>query len=382
MIEPIFTILKNSLSITFFVLATMLFIEFINVRSSGAFNSLIKKNGFRQILLGSLLGVIPGCLGTYTMVTFYTHNLVSFGALTAAFIATMGDEAFILFSIQPMQAIIIFAGMFILGIVVGILLDKIQAKRNKKPQDITHFEIHESEPPHAPVSVSVIIHNIRHASPHRALLMFGISIILVLSLMGEIGHSHDFLSSFSIQPSVEQIHSETCTHDIEQGIEHGMEHDHGHGINWLAISFALLSLFALYIVSVVSEHFLEEHFWNHIIKKHFIKIFAWTTIILVIVMLLNNYIHIEDFLHTYSYQLLLLAILVGIIPESGPHIIFLSLYVSGAMPLSIFLANSIVQDGHGALPLIAESKKTFIRIKLIKIILAAIIGVAGLQLGW
>lgn len=376
MIESIFSIFKNSLSITFFVLTTMLFIEYINVRSSGAFSKLIKKNGFRQILLGSLLGVIPGCLGTYTIVTFYTHNLVSIGALTAAFVSTMGDEAFLLFSIQPMKALLIFAGLFVIGIVTGVIVDIIYAKKNKErdAKNIMHFEIHETEEHSISVpKFSTIVSNIKNASPHRALLLFGIAIILVLSLLGHIGHSHDFLTSFTIQPSVEHIHGESC--------EQGHEHAHEHGINWLAVTFVIMSLLAAYVVSVVNEHFLEAHFWSHIIKKHFIKVFAWTTIVLVIVMVLNQFIHIEDFLQAYTYELLLLAILIGIIPESGPHIIFLSLYISGAIPLSILLANSIVQDGHGALPLIAESKKTFFQVKFINMIVAAIVGFVGLQFG-
>ncbi|HOS85300.1 MAG TPA: putative manganese transporter, partial [Bacteroidales bacterium] len=230
MIESIFSIFKNSLSITFFVLTTMLFIEYINVRSSGAFSKLIKKNGFRQILLGSLLGVIPGCLGTYTIVTFYTHNLVSIGALTAAFVSTMGDEAFLLFSIQPMKALLIFAGLFVIGIVTGVIVDIIYAKKNKErdAKNIMHFEIHETEKHSISVpKFSTIVSNIKNASPHRALLLFGIAIILVLSLLGHIGHSHDFLTSFTIQPSVEHIHGESC--------EQGHEHAHEHGINWLAV---------------------------------------------------------------------------------------------------------------------------------------------------
>jgi hypothetical protein len=364
MIDVIVDILKNSLSITFFVLTTMLFIEYINVRSSGTFNSIIQKNGLRQIILGAFLGVIPGCLGTYTMVTFYTHNIVTIGALTATFIATMGDEAFLLFSIQPLQAIGVFVVLFIIGIFTGVIVDLLYTKKKADKLQVAHFEIHETEQMFQKASFSLIINNIKHASPHRALLLFGIAIIFILSLLGQIGHSHDFLSSFAIQhASVEHIHN------------------HDHEINWLAVTFVLLSIGAAYIVSSVNEHFLEEHFWSHIIQKHFIKIFSWTTLVLVIVTMLNTYIHIEDFLQTYTYHILFLAVLVGIIPESGPHIVFLSLYVSGTLPLSILMANSIVQDGHGALPLIAESKKTFLQVKFINIVVGLLVGIIGLQLG-
>jgi hypothetical protein len=40
------------------------------------------------------------------------------------------------------------------------------------------------------------------------------------------------------------------------------------------------------------------------------------------------------------------------------------------------LANCIVQDGHGAIPLFAESKKDFFIVKGIKVVLAAAVGAA------
>jgi len=75
-------------------------------------------------------------------------------------------------------------------------------------------------------------------------------------------------------------------------------------------------------------------------------------------------------------------LLVGIIPESGPHLIFLTLFATGSIPLSIFLANSIVQDGHGALPLLAESGKGFIKMKVVNLIIGALVGCLGLIFGF
>lgn len=369
MIEIITSILKNSLSITFFVLVTMLFIEFFNVKSSGAFNKIIQKSGFRQILLGAILGVLPGCLGAYTMVTFYTHNIVTLGALTAAFVATMGDEAFLLFSISPIKAIIIFAILFVVGIIVGLITDKIFKQKALKTStsSIEHFHIHNTEHNYRNYKFSNIVHNLKTATPHRIMLLVGIGIILILSITGNIGHSHDFISSFSVTSTADSLHA---------------HHHHDHEINWLAITFVGLSLFSAFVVSVVDVHFLEDHLWGHIIKKHFLKIFLWTTIVLLIVAILKQYIHIEAFIQAHPYELLLLAILIGIIPESGPHVIFLSLFISGTIPASIFIANSLVQNGHAALPLIAESKKTFIKIKIINIIVGLLFGLLGLQFGF
>ena len=80
--------------------------------------------------------------------------------------------------------------------------------------------------------------------------------------------------------------------------------------------------------------------------------------------------------------ILMIAVLIGIIPESGPHIVFITLFLNGTIPFSILLANSIVQDGHGAIPLLAESQKSFIVMKLINILVGLIVGFSGYFFGF
>ena len=77
---------------------------------------------------------------------------------------------------------------------------------------------------------------------------------------------------------------------------------------------------------------------------------------------------------------MLIAVIVGIIPESGPHLIFVTLFAQGTIPFSILLASSIVQDGHGTLPLLAVSGRAFNWLKLVNIAFGLIIGIAGLYL--
>jgi hypothetical protein len=77
-----------------------------------------------------------------------------------------------------------------------------------------------------------------------------------------------------------------------------------------------------------------------------------------------------------------LALIIGIIPQSGPHIIFVTLFAGGTIPFSVLLVNSIVQDGHGAIPLLAESPRSFILLKAIKLGLGILAGATGLLLGF
>ncbi|MCF0205988.1 MAG: hypothetical protein HUK15_01045, partial [Bacteroidales bacterium] len=80
--------------------------------------------------------------------------------------------------------------------------------------------------------------------------------------------------------------------------------------------------------------------------------------------------------------LLGIAVLIGVLPESGPHLIFVVLFVQGYIPFSILLANSIVQDGHGSLPLLAETKKGFLVSKGINLIIGLVVGLIGLIIGF
>ncbi len=73
--------------------------------------------------------------------------------------------------------------------------------------------------------------------------------------------------------------------------------------------------------------------------------------------------------------------LIGLIPESGPHVIFVTLYVGGTIPLSVLMANFIVHEGHGLLPLLAESRKSFVQIKAVKLLFGLLVGGLMLALG-
>jgi len=163
----------------------------------------------------------------------------------------------------------------------------------------------------------------------------------------------------------------------ESGI-HGHE-EHGHeGFDWINASFAFTTFIALLVVSVVPDHFLEDHLWGHIIKKHFPRIFLWTLGILIVIAVSLHYFNLEDLIKSNKLPFILLAILIGYIPVSGPHLIFVSLFAQGVLPFSLLLTNSIVQDGHGSLPLLAESKKSFIKLKIIKTVIALLAGIGGM----
>ena len=91
-----------------------------------------------------------------------------------------------------------------------------------------------------------------------------------------------------------------------------------------------------------------------------------------------QYVSIDKWISDNTALMIVLATLIGIIPESGPHMIFVTLYAAGVAPLPVLLASSISQDGHSSLPLIAESRKSFIWAKVINCFVALVVGFAAM----
>ena len=110
------------------------------------------------------------------------------------------------------------------------------------------------------------------------------------------------------------------------------------------------------------------------VKKHLPRIFLWTFGALLVMQLLESHLDVHAWIHDNTLLVMLIAVLIGIIPESGPHLIFVTMYASGTLPFSILLASLIVQDGHGMLPMLAISRRGFLVVKGINIIIGALAG--------
>jgi len=128
-------------------------------------------------------------------------------------------------------------------------------------------------------------------------------------------------------------------------------------------------------------HFSTEHIWNHIIKKHVVKIFLWTFFALLAVEFGLKYFDLKDFSSQHTIIILFAGALLGLIPESGPHLIFVTLFFNGLVPFSVLVTSSIVQDGHGMLPLLSFSFKDAVKIKIFNFFFGIITGLLLLAFG-
>ena len=332
-------VIAHALSITGFVFVMMLAIEYVNVLTSGAWQRKLADNRWGQYAVAALLGLTPGCLGAFMVVGMYSHRLLSLGAVVTAMIATSGDEAFVMLAMIPRQAVALSLVLLVVGVIAGVLTD---AFARGQDNVCAGLQVHEDLQCQC-FSHGQILHQLREMSPVRGVLVVSLVVFIVAVVSGLVGPAQ---------------------------------------WNWIRITFLSLSIFALLIVATSPEHFLEQHLWHHVARQHLPRIFAWTLGALLLMHALTEYLHLEGLIRENPWSVLVIACLVGVIPESGPHLVFLTLYTAGSVPLSILLASSIVQDGHGMLPMLAHSRKVFVQVKAINLIFGLAVGAAGLFLGF
>ncbi|MFO7786095.1 MAG: putative manganese transporter [Thermodesulfobacteriota bacterium] len=344
-------ILKHAMMITVFVFVMMLLVDFIDSASKERLSSMVRAGSWRQYTLVSFLGATPGCLGAFMNVSLYVHGIISFGALAGGMIATSGDEAFVMLVQFPGTSLALFALLFILGIIFAWISDRIISRTGfvaSEPCLQSHCEhcapeIETDDLMDDAFHVANIAKNLYSLSFTRFLLITLIISFLVLVSAGILG-----------PPSW----------------------------NWQRVTFACLALCSLYITMVASEHYLHVHIWDHIIKRHLFRVFLWTFGALLLVQWGLSFWNLESFVRDHMAWVLLIGALSGVIPESGPHLIFVMLYGQGLIPFSVLFTTSFVQDGHGMLPLLSYSIKDSALIKAFNLAFGLATGGLLFAFGW
>ena len=275
--------LHESLVIICIIFILMILVEFAVLKYKNKIIKFTKKNRFLEYVTSSFFGIIPGCVGTFTMDSLYMAGLLSFGGIIAVMISTSGDEAFLLISmaiknIIPWTTLIfLILLLFILGIIGGFFADYYKRKTNMKFYEKCEIINHKNK------------------------------------------------------------------------------------------EFRL-------------PHFLKKHVYGHIIKKHIWKIFLWIFIAIFIIGLSEGRINIQ-FLGPNMFYILIIASLVALLPISGPNVFLVVMFSKGLIPFSVLLANSIIQDGHGLLPIMGFSISDAIKIKAYNFIFGLILGLILLGVG-
>jgi len=328
-------VLVETILISVFVFVMMVIIDYLNVITHGRIKGVIRGNQIKQYIMGALFGLIPACLGLFLVVGFYLRGYISFGALFATLLATAGDEDLLMFALFPQKATILLSITFTIAVVSGAIVDKlIPILKIQTCKECELSELHSEDEHFHYFELRETLSILRDMSFARFLLLLLLVVPTVFIL----------ISFFT------ERHIET-----EKTV------------------LIIVNLIATFVILTVPEHYLNEHIWNHIAKRHLLRLFIITFAVLFLIELLDSFIDLKGVVSEHTNLLLLSAILIGLIPESGPHLIFVMMFAKGIIPFDVLLVNTIMQDGHGLLPLIPHSLRDSIYIKLFKLVIVGIV---------
>jgi hypothetical protein len=339
----LYGILKHALMITVFVFVMMLIVDFLDMFSKKKLTHVMRGGSWRQYTVASFLGATPGCLGAFMDVSLYVHGLISFGALTGAMIATSGDEAFVMLAKFPGTALLLFGMLFALSIPLAWIADRIVKATQYVPCESCDRDGYHAEEEIHQFTWEGVMENLARFSLPRYSLLLAFGFFTVLILLGIAGPR---------------------------------------SWNWERLTLLILLFVCLFILVAVSDHYLKEHIWSHIIRTHIWRIFLWTFLALVVVHVGLTYWSIKSFISNNIPWMFLLGALVAVIPESGPHLVFVMLFAEGVIPFSVLFTSSFIQDGHGILPLLSYTIKDCILIKVLNLLFGMGIGMILYMIGW
>lgn len=313
-----------------------------------------------QPVIGALLGVIPGCGGTIVVSTMYKNKQISFGALFAAFVTTLGEGSFVLLGASDEADVagnltafaIVNAVGFVVGTMLGYLVDtfRVRADAEAITEKFHKVKTHKSN--------NVLAREFVEGAGFYIILTMAV-FLAPGSIMALWGGSIDAIADLTV---------------------------------WVATALTLISIF-YYLVykfvlkencGVASDGDVRSAFQASVIDLSMIVFYVF------IALFISNYIidivvgpeAFDAWMTSSAFQVVLISALIGVTPGCGGMIAVAAAFVTiPNFPMAALIAAAIATSGDGIFPLIAQNKKDAIIISIAGLAVALIVGYLALALG-
>jgi hypothetical protein len=294
----------------------------------------VTKEGIRkpyyEMVVASFMGVLPGCGGAIVVITQFVSGKMSFGAVTAVLTATMGDAAFLLLATEPLTGLGIAALCFCVGIISGLSVYKIHGVEFLRPRSQNEKLVKITTP-----SVNKVPKRLKIQGVLWKWLMLP-SAIIGLLMAGQV----DVAALVGVSNLVLQTTGAL-----------------------IVLSFIFLwaaTRKVTHYESIVSED--KKYQQSKIFQKVALDtnfVVSWVVVAFLVFELTMFYgdFQLANVFKQFGAISPFIGVIIGMIPGCGPQIITTSLYLSGAIPLSVQIGNAISNDGDALFPAIALSPK-------------------------
>ena len=148
MLDIIIDTLIDSIKLLPFLFVTYLILEYLEHKTGGKAQNIIKKSGKFGPAIGSLLGIVPQCGFSAAAANFYAGRVISLGTLIAIFLSTSDEMLPILISEAAPISLIgkVILIKFIIGMICGFIIDlfsKFYSKEKNMEEEIEHLCEHD-----------------------------------------------------------------------------------------------------------------------------------------------------------------------------------------------------------------------------------------------
>lgn len=336
------------LGVSIFIAATLAVFYALDRQMKSGLTQVLNRNSIFQVPVAALLGALPGCGGAIIVVTQFVNGQMSFGALVAVLIATMGDAAFLLLSREPQTALLVYGISLITGVLSGYLVNAIHGhhylKSSQNKTDDADITI-----PRLPPKLSA----------------FFVLMLIPSTLFG-------LLEAFQYDSN--QLFGRWAELELVQ---------------WLGFLGAVLciSVWISQPLDSWSARFAAKNEIKYlretvIAETSFISVWVIAGFLSYELLVYFTGLNFQAMFYNFGSLAILFAVLLGFVPGCGPQIVLTTLYLNGVVPLSAQLANAISNDGDALFPAIALAPKAAIQATVYSAVPAAIIGVVTFNLGW
>lgn len=337
------------LQVSIFVAATLSLYYFIaeGVKRE-RLHRLMGSTSVSSVAACASLGALPGCGGAIVVITQYTKGNVSFGGVVAVLTATMGDAAFLLLAMQPIDGILmIFLGL-ITGTFTGYLINKIHRYDFMRPSPRVNLE----------EDIIVLTrHPMKKYLVGLSIWFWRLGLIPVLAIA--------LMIAFQQDPN-QVLHLPDGTIETFGALS----------------GFLMISLWALnskggsYKQVTSEDPPVKPAYWFTKVALDTQFVTSWVVGAFLIFELFTLFsgVNLTQWLANWDTGIVFLAVTIGLLPGCGPQILVTSLYIQGIIPLSAQLANALSNDGDALFPAIAMAPRAAIVASLYSALPALILG--------
>lgn len=328
------------LQVSVFVAATLILFHALERCFSADVPTLLERFRPLCVPIAACLGATPGCGGAVIVITQFARGSLSFGAVVAVLTATMGDAAFLLLAREPATGGLVITISLCVGIVSGYLVDLLHDADFLRPP----------RPAFAAIDVGA------PSGPGRGLRRLWLALFVPGLIAGVAG-------AFQI--------------DLGAPLVPLLGFD---PLPWLGLAGALLALGAWAFGDASAVHDprqeTDDLLGRAIATTHFVTVWVILAYLAYELSLLAFGLDLAALFEVAGPLLPLMGVLVGFVPGCGPQIMVTTLYLAGALPLSVQLANAISNDGDALFPVIALAPRTAVIATLYSSVPALIVGYA------